>query len=141
MKRKLDIPLIITVFLICIYGIVMIYYASSVWAEYKFNDKFHCVLMQSIFFIIGIISVATLFLIILRSIKISIKAPDNFAKFLTFGIIFQLSFQTLLNLAVVVGLVPVTGVTLPFFSYGGSSLIITLISIGIILNISRYREN
>ena len=80
-------------------------------------------------------------IIILRSIKISIKAPDNFAKFLTFGIIFQLSFQTLLNLAVVVGLVPVTGVTLPFFSYGGSSLIITLISIGIILNISRYREN
>ena len=55
MKRKLDIPLIITVFLICIYGIVMIYSASSVWAQYKFNDKFHYVLMQSIFFIIGII--------------------------------------------------------------------------------------
>ncbi len=55
MRRKLDIPLIITVFLICIYGIVMIYSASSVWAEYKFNDKFHYVLMQSIFFIIGII--------------------------------------------------------------------------------------
>lgn len=92
--------------------------------------------------ILGIISVATLFLIIiLRSIKISIKAPDSFAKFLTFGIIFQLAFQTLLNLAVVVGLIPVTGVTLPFFSYGGSSLIITLVSMGIILNISRYREN
>ena len=92
--------------------------------------------------IIGIVSVATLFLIIiLRSIKISIKAPDNFAKFLSFGIIFQLSFQTLLNLAVVVGLIPVTGVTLPFFSYGGSSLIITLVSMGIILNISRHKEN
>lgn len=92
--------------------------------------------------IIGIITVAMLFLIIIfRSIKISIKSPDNFAKFLSFGIIFQLSFQTLLNLAVVVGLVPVTGVTLPFFSYGGSSLIITLISMGIILNISRHVEN
>lgn len=92
--------------------------------------------------IIGIISVATLFLIIiLRCVKISIKAPDSFAKFLTFGIIFQLSFQTLLNLAVVVGLIPVTGVTLPFFSYGGSSLIITLISMGIILNISRHKQN
>lgn len=92
--------------------------------------------------IIGIITVATLFLIIiLRSVKISIKAPDTFSKFLIFGIIFQLSFQTLLNLAVVVGLVPVTGVTLPFFSYGGSSLIITLISMGIVLNISRYRQN
>ena len=92
--------------------------------------------------IIGIISVAALFLIIIaRCIKISIKAPDTFSKFLTFGIVFQLSFQTLLNLAVVVGLVPVTGVTLPFFSYGGSSLIITLISMGIILNISRHKEN
>ena len=92
--------------------------------------------------IIGIISVATLFLIIiLRCVKISIKAPDDFAKFLSFGIIFQLAFQTLLNLAVVVGLIPVTGVTLPFFSYGGSSLVITLIEMGIILNISRYKEN
>ena len=88
--------------------------------------------------IIGIISVSVLFLIIiLRSVKISIKAPDLFSKFLSFGIIFQLSFQTLLNLCVVVGLIPVTGVTLPFFSYGGSSLIITLIEMGIILNISK----
>ena len=63
--------------------------------------------------IVGIISVSILFLIIiLRVIKISIKAPDLFSKFLSFGIIFQLSFQTLLNLAVVVGLIPVTGYTL-----------------------------
>lgn len=92
--------------------------------------------------IIGILLVSFLFLtIILRSIKISIKSPDIFSKFLVFGIVFQLSFQTLLNLSVVVGLVPVTGVTLPFLSYGGSSLIITLIEMGIILNISRYKEN
>ena len=92
--------------------------------------------------ILGIVSVSILFLIIItRSLKIAIKAPDSFSKLLVFGIIFQLSFQTLLNLSVVVGLVPVTGVTLPFFSYGGSSLIITLIEMGIILNISRHREN
>jgi cell division protein FtsW len=91
--------------------------------------------------IVGIISVSILFLIIiLRVIKISIKSPDLFSKFLSFGIIFQLSFQTLLNLAVVVGLIPVTGVTLPFFSYGGSSLLITLISMGIILNISSFEK-
>ena len=92
--------------------------------------------------ILGIITVSSLFIIIiLRCIKISIKSPDNFSKLLSFGIVFQLSFQTLLNLAVVVGLIPVTGVTLPFFSYGGSSLIITMISIGIILNISRHTKN
>lgn len=92
--------------------------------------------------IIGIISVAFLFLvIILLSIKIAIKAPDSFSKFLVFGIIFQLSFQALLNLSVVVGLVPVTGVTLPFFSYGGSSLLISLIGMGIILNIAKSINN
>lgn len=91
--------------------------------------------------IIGIISVSLLFLIIiLKGIKISVKAPCLFSKFLSFGIIFQLSFQTLLNLAVVVGLIPVTGVTLPFFSYGGSSLLISMASIGILLNISSYEK-
>ncbi len=88
--------------------------------------------------VIGIISVAILFLIIiLRCIKISIKAPDIFSKFLVLGIIFQLTIQTILNLSVVVGLVPVTGVTLPFFSYGGSSLILTMIEIGMVLNVSK----
>ena len=47
-------------------------------------------------------------------------------------------FQTVMNLSVVVGLIPVTGVTLPFLSYGGSSLLVSMTSIGIILNISRY---
>ena len=50
----------------------------------------------------------------------------------------MLGFQALLNLSVVIGLIPVTGVTLPFLSYGGSSLLITLISMGIILNVSRH---
>ena len=56
------------------------------------------------------------------------------------GIIFMISFQAILNLSVVIGLIPVTGVTLPFLSYGGSSLLITLIEMGIILNISRYQK-
>lgn len=88
--------------------------------------------------ILGILIVATLFIIIFhRCIKIAINAKDLFSKYLVFGITFQMAFQTILNLAVVVGLVPITGVTLPFLSYGGSSLILSLISIGIILNVSR----
>ena len=58
-----------------------------------------------------------------------------FAKYLTFGMTFQILIQAVMNLAVVVGLIPVTGVTLPFLSYGGSSLLITLCSMGIILNV------
>ena len=51
--------------------------------------------------------------------------------------IFQILIQAVMNLMVVVGVIPVTGVTLPFLSYGGSSLLISMISIGILLNISR----
>ena len=91
--------------------------------------------------ILGIILVASLFiLIIYRGFSISIKCNDKFGKYISFGITFGLAFQSLLNLMVVVGLIPVTGVTLPFLSYGGSSLLITLISIGILLNISKTKK-
>ena len=79
-------------------------------------------------------------LIIASGIKIALKCENLFGKYLVFGIIFQLGFQALLNLMVVVGLIPVTGVTLPFLSYGGSSLMITLVGIGIILNVSRHQK-
>ena len=89
----------------------------------------------------GIIIISTLFIVIYYNcLKISIKCSDLFGKYLSFGITFGLIFQTILNLSVVVGLIPVTGVTLPFLSYGGSSLLIIMISIGIILNISRYEK-
>ena len=86
----------------------------------------------------GILIISVLFILIFyNSLKISIKCDDLFGKYLSFGITFGLIFQTLLNLSVVVGLIPVTGVTLPFLSYGGSSLLVSMVSIGIILNISR----
>ena len=88
----------------------------------------------------GVLIVSTLFiLIIISGLKISMKCEDKFGKYLAFGITFGLSFQTLLNLMVVTGLIPVTGVTLPFLSYGGSSLIISLISMGMLLNISKQK--
>lgn len=91
------------------------------------------------FGIFGCLLVVSLFiLIIYRIIIISLKCNDLFAKYLSFGIVFQLSIQIILNLGVVTGLLPVTGVTLPFLSYGGSSLLITMISMGIVLNISKY---
>lgn len=91
--------------------------------------------------ILGIILVSSLFIgIFYRCTKIAINCDNLFGKYLVFGITFQLAFQTILNLCVVVGLVPITGVTLPFLSYGGSSLILSLISIGIILNVSRHNK-
>lgn len=77
------------------------------------------------------------FFIFYRMLKIALKSSDLFSKYLAFGLAFGIFIQASLNLAVVVGLIPVTGVTLPFFSYGGSSLLVSMISIGIVLNISR----
>lgn len=89
----------------------------------------------------GVLIVSILFItIIVRGLKIAMECENLFGKFLAFGITFGLAFQTILNLMVVVGLIPVTGVTLPFLSYGGSSLIISLISIGILLNIHKHKE-
>ena len=87
---------------------------------------------------VGIIILSILFLTIFyKALNISMNCNNLFGKYLSFGITFGLIFQTILNLSVVVGLIPVTGVTLPFISYGGSSLLISMISIGIILNISK----
>ncbi len=89
----------------------------------------------------GVLIVSSLFIfIIYKSIKIALKCEDLFGKYLAFGIVFILAFQATLNLSVVIGLLPVTGVTLPFLSYGGSSLLITLASMGIILNISKQNK-
>ena len=71
-------------------------------------------------------------------IKKAINTTDLFAKYMIFGFVFLLIFQTLLNLCVVVGLIPITGVTLPFISYGGSSLLVSMTSIGIILNVTNH---
>ena len=90
------------------------------------------------FGVLGVIIVAGLFLTVLwRGIDIALKTENPFGKYLAFGMVFQIMIQTVMNLMVVIGLIPVTGVTLPFLSYGGSSLLISLISIGILLNISR----
>ena len=92
------------------------------------------------FGIVGAIIVLTLFaLVVYFGLSIAIKQTDLFAKYLVYSIIFQIIFQAVLNLSVVVGIVPVTGVTLPFVSYGGSSLLVSMASIGIILNIENNK--
>ncbi len=70
-------------------------------------------------------------------LKLALEQDNLFNKYIIFGLGFQIIFQTILNLSVVVGLIPVTGVTLPFISYGGSSLLVTMTSVGIILNLSK----
>ncbi|MDR3587896.1 MAG: putative lipid II flippase FtsW [Desulfosporosinus sp.] len=68
------------------------------------------------------------------------ECPDRFGRLLGFGLTSTLAIQTTINLGVVTGVLPVTGITLPLISYGGSSLVITLTELGLLLNLSRFRK-
>jgi len=76
-----------------------------------------------------------------RAFAIANSAPDQFGRLLAFGIGFAVVFQVLLNLGVATGLLPVTGLTLPFISNGGSSLFVTLAMVGVLANISKQGGN
>ncbi|MEN6350662.1 MAG: putative lipid II flippase FtsW [Syntrophomonas sp.] len=88
---------------------------------------------------IGVFMVLALFLLFAwRGFRIAIKAPDTFGSLLAAGLTIVIVFQAAINIGVVAGALPVTGITLPFISYGGSSLLFTLAGVGLLLNISRY---
>lgn len=90
--------------------------------------------------VVGIWIVIVVFAIaVARGVAISFRAPDEFGTYVSFGITSLIAVQVLANLSVSMGLVPTKGLNLPFVSYGGSALIISLYSIGILLNISKPR--
>jgi cell division protein FtsW len=76
-----------------------------------------------------------------RGFKIALRAPDTFSRYLVVGLVTLLTAQSFLNIASLVGLFPLTGVPLVFISHGGTSLMIALASVGIILNVSRYESS
>lgn len=91
---------------------------------------------------VGTIGVLTLFLLFaIRGLRASVLAPDLFGRLLAAGLTCSIVFQALLNMAVVAKVVPFTGVPLPFISYGGSSLSISMMAVGILLNISKSAIN
>lgn len=79
--------------------------------------------------------------LVLRGYYISMRAPDVFGKMLGLGIVSSIGVQVVINVAAITGLLPLTGIPLPFFSYGSSALIIGLCSMGILLNISRQAKS
>ena len=100
------------------------------------TDFIFAIFCEELGFILAVIAVLIFTFLYINIFKVSSKENDIFKKFLVFGIGSSLIIQTILNLSVVVGLVPVTGVTLPFFSYGGSSLLTTIVEISIIINVT-----
>jgi len=91
--------------------------------------------------LIGTVSLVLLFCFVFwRGILIALAAPDSFGKLLAVGLTLLIVVQAFINMGVVSGSLPTTGIPLPFISYGGSSLVTSMIASGILLNISRYRE-
>ena len=101
------------------------------------NDFIFAVLAEELGFIGCAIVIILFAILIWRGITISMKAPDMFGSLLAAGITSMIAIQVIINIAVVTSSMPVTGMALPFFSYGGTALIINLIAIGILLSVSR----
>jgi cell division protein FtsW len=101
------------------------------------NDFIFAVLAEETGFV-GCIAVIILFAIFIwRGIVVAMKAPDTFGSLIAIGIVALIGLQAIINIAVVTGTIPVTGMPLPFFSYGGTAIIVNLATVGIFLNISK----
>ena len=103
-----------------------------------YNDFILSILAEELGFV-GVVAVIFIFgLLIWRGFKVANNAPDRYGSLLAGGITTLIAVQVVINIAVVTSSMPVTGMPLPFFSYGGTSLVFLLIDMGILLNISRY---
>jgi len=102
----------------------------------QFTDFIFAILCEELGFIGGVGVIVLFIIFALRGLRIATSAPDKFSYLLAVGLVSWLTFQALINIMVVVGLIPTTGIPLPFISYGGSATIVSLFSVGIILNIS-----
>lgn len=102
------------------------------------NDFIFAILAEELG-LVGVLAVMILFgLFIWRGITIALKAPDMFGTLVAVGITTMIGIQAVFSMAVVSSSMPVTGIPLPFFSYGGTALIMLLTSVGVLLNISRH---
>ena len=104
------------------------------------NDFIFSIIAEELGFVGCIVVIAMFAVFIWRGIIIAMKAPDMFSSLLAAGITTMVGLQAIINIAVVTSSMPNTGMPLPFFSYGGTSLLILLASVGILLNISRYAK-
>lgn len=103
-------------------------------------DSIFAVIAEEIGFVFTTAFIVLLLLICYRAFKIAKNAPDNFARLMVLGIIVWFISQSFMNIGAMVGLMPLTGLPLPFISHGGTALFVAMASVGIIINISRHTE-
>lgn len=109
------------------------------WLPFGHTDFIFSVIAEELGFIGCVILIGFFIALVNKGFQISRRCPDPFGKLLAFGITFIISVQAFINMGVATGVLPVTGVTLPLISYGGTSVMVTMVMLGILLNISRKR--
>ncbi len=108
------------------------------WLSEPQNDFIFAVVCEELG-LVGALMIILLFVLFVASgFSIAMRAPDKFGSMLVIGIVLQFGTQALLNIAVVSNAMPTTGISLPFFSAGGSATLVQLAQVGIVLNVSRY---
>ena len=107
------------------------------WLPEPQNDFIFSVVCEELGFIGAALIVIGFALLVWRGFTIALRAPDKFGMLMCIGLVFQVGLQTVLNILVVTNTIPNTGISLPFFSYGGTSLVMLLVQMGIVLSISR----
>lgn len=115
-------------------------YQKHMFVSQPQNDFIFTIVCEELGFV-GAIAVILLFvLFVWRGFIIAMKAPDTYSSLVVIGIVGKVALQALLNIAVVTNSIPNTGISLPFFSYGGSSLCVLMVEMGIVLSISRFSK-
>ena len=104
------------------------------------NDFIFSIIGEELGLIVCICIILLFIIFIWRGISVAMKARDTYGTLLAIGITSVIAVQSLINIAVVTGSMPVTGVPLPFISYGGTALVMNMTAVGILLNISRQIE-
>lgn len=102
------------------------------------TDSIFAVILEELGFLGGLVLIGLFIFFLIKGMKVVMSAPDDFGKVLSIGIVTWLGGQILLNMCSMAALVPLTGIPLPFISYGGSSLVMILVACGILLNISSH---
>ena len=110
------------------------------YLPFQYNDYIFAIICEELGLIGALLIVVLFAALILRGYWIALRAPDRFSTVLAAGLVTLIAVQTALNLCVVTNLLPSTGIALPFFSYGGTALVVNLAEMGIVLSVSRCRD-
>ena len=114
--------------------------AGGLYLPNAWNDFIFAVIGEELGLVGGLLVVGLFLVLAYRGIRVALDAPDTFGGLLATGITAWLAIQAFINLGVVVALLPITGITLPFVSHGGSSLVVSFAAVGILLSISRETQ-